>query len=188
MLSAFNQKPSQLPQQRQTLHMCSYSRACSTISGGAEKIFTGVRLATFCSRAICCMASMICWECLTPTFTAWQKSCCSTFSADASSITSKKQVARQTKPTCDGDYDSVTLKSKASQFISEMHSSWLTHLTAGSSSHNEVESAGGHLCPGGVDQQLPINQTNTHSTCFNMNKHTVTSYIDRKPDGGVTVK
>lgn len=60
---------------------------------------------------------------------------------------------------------SVALRSKVPQFISEIYLSLLTHLTAGSSGHNEVESAGGHLRSGGVDQQLPINQTNTHSAC-----------------------
>lgn len=74
---------------------------------------------------------------------------------------------------------SVALRSKPPQFIiSEIYLSWLTHLTAGSSGHNEVESAGGHLRSGGVDQQLPINQTNTHSACMNTNTHTDQSYIE----------
>lgn len=106
--------------------MCSYSRACSTISGGAEKIFTGVRLVTFCSRASCCMARMICWECLTPTFTAWQKSCCSTFSADASSITSRNNELHYQKATQNADCSfgghSVTRTSKVAQCLSEMNS------------------------------------------------------------------
>lgn len=79
---------------RNYFHQWSYRWTCSTMSLGAEKTLTGVRLVTFCSRASCWMPCMICCVCLTPTFTAWQKSCCSTFSAEASIITVSRHLGK----------------------------------------------------------------------------------------------
>lgn len=123
----------------------SYRRTCSTMSAGTEKTLTGVRLVIFCSRSSCWMACMICWVCLMPTLIAWQKSGCSTFSADASIITDEQPHWRCI----------VWIKSSGYRYVYDLfsHVFWqLTHLTAGSSSHNQVKNAGAHFCPSRVDQ------------------------------------
>lgn len=127
--------------------LSSYCRTCSTISAGTEKSLTGVRLVIFCSRASCWMACMICWVCLMPTLTAWQKSCCSTFSADASTITDEQLHI---------EFESNGQDTQAYVTYFLMFFWHLTHLTARTSGHNQVKSAGAHFCPSGVDQQLSI--------------------------------
>lgn len=129
--------------------MSSYCRTCSTMSAGTEKSLTGVRLVIFCSRASCWMACMICWVCLMPTLTAWQKSCCSTFSADASIITDEQLHIEET-------FESNGQDTQAYMTYFLMFFWHLTHLTARTSCHNQVKSAGAHFCPSGVDQQLSI--------------------------------